>query len=100
MVLHAMFLATQTSIDAGAWLIASQKISRKPASYRETFDILADSGVIDPELGSSLADLASLWNVIVHQYSNLDLEEIWQVLVHERSYLEKFIEVLVQNQIK
>ena len=59
MVLHAMFLAIQTSIDAGAWLIASQKISRKPASYRETFEILAD--------------LASLRNVIVHQYSRKEL---------------------------
>jgi len=97
MVLHAMFLAIQATIDGGAWLLSSNKIPKKPASYRETFEILAISGVIDPELGSTLADLASLRNVIIHQYSVLDLEEIWQVLVHERCFLERFLEVLVKS---
>lgn len=65
MVLHAMFLSIQAAINAGAWLIASQKIPIKPASYREIFEILTKEGIIDSDTGSALSDLASLRNVII-----------------------------------
>ncbi|MFH0966939.1 MAG: HepT-like ribonuclease domain-containing protein, partial [Methanobacteriota archaeon] len=65
MVLHAIFLAIQSSLDAAAWLLSYHKIPKKPGTYRETFEILAEYRIIDPDLGSALADLASLRNIII-----------------------------------
>nr|WP_319540058.1 DUF86 domain-containing protein [uncultured Methanospirillum sp.] len=97
MVLHAMFLAIQAGIDAGAWLIATRKIPVKPSSYRETFEILEKYGVLEPDLSSALAALSSFRNVLIHQYSILDLEETWEVLIHEREYLNRFVDILVRS---
>jgi len=96
MILHAMFLAIQTAIDAGAELIASSKIPKRPESYRETFEILGEHGILTPEHSGSLGELASFRNVLIHLYSKLDLEEVYHVLQEDNKPLEEFLDVLIQ----
>ena len=57
MVLHAMLVSVQSSIDIATEIIAMKGL-RRPQSYRDTFGILAEEGILSPELARPLADLA------------------------------------------
>ena len=61
MVLHAMLVATQSSIDISNHLIAENKL-KKPFTYREAFEILNESGLISLPLSESMSVLAGFRN--------------------------------------
>lgn len=96
MVLHAMLVAIQATIDIANHLIAERSL-RKPSTYRESFEILSDEGVIPTELANSLSDLAGFRNVLVHIYWGLDLDEVHGVLVSELKNLREFRERAVEE---
>ena len=70
MILHAMLVSIQAAIDISSHLI-SQNGLKRPATYRETFDLLAQAGMISEELAAELSDLAGFRNVLVHVYWDL-----------------------------
>ncbi len=79
MVLHALLVSIQASIDIANHLVAASS-SRRPETYRESFVILCDEGLIPEDLGVRLSDLAGFRNVLVHLYCRLDLDEVYGVL--------------------
>lgn len=79
MVLHALLVSIQASIDIANHLIAASS-SRRPETYRESFAILCDEGLIPEDLGTQLSDLAGFRNVLVHLYCRLNLDEVYGVL--------------------
>ena len=89
MVLHGMLVSIQAAIDIASHLIAEKGLS-KPATYRESFEILGKSGVIQEGLASELSDLAGFRNVLVHVYWGLDLEEVYGVLQNDLRVLRAF----------
>jgi uncharacterized protein YutE (UPF0331/DUF86 family) len=64
MVLHAMLVSIQAAIDIASHLI-SQNGLKRPASYRETFQLLGQAGIIAEDLADGLSDLAGFRNVLV-----------------------------------
>lgn len=76
MVLHALLVSIQASIDIANHLI-SEKSLRKLANYRETFNILGDAGLISDDLAAKLSDLAGFRNVLVHIYLGLDMDAVY-----------------------
>ena len=95
MVLHAMLLSIQASIDIANQLIAQRGL-RTPATYRETFEILSEAAVLPTELGEELADLAGFRNVLVHLYWRLDLHRAHQILQQGLAPLRQFQETIRQ----
>lgn len=89
MVLHAMLVAIQSSIDVANHLIAEKNL-RKPSTYREAFEILAEENVISVELADELADLAGFRNMLVHIYWRLDMDVIHEILQRDHRHLEAF----------
>lgn len=98
MVLHAVLISIQASIDIANHLIAERKL-RKPSTYRETFEILSENNIIHPELSMKLADLAGFRNIITHIYWQLDLEEVYSVLQNEFMSLKEF-EKIIKNLVQ
>lgn len=90
MVLHAMLVSIQSSIDIAAYIIA-QKGFEKPSTYRETFEILGREKIIKRELADELSDLAGFRNVLVHIYWGLNLDEVYDVLQNDLGTLREFI---------
>ncbi|MDP3103723.1 MAG: DUF86 domain-containing protein [Candidatus Methanoperedens sp.] len=90
MVLHAMLVSIQSSIDIAAYIIA-QKGFEKPSTYRETFEILGRENIIKRELADELSDLAGFRNVLVHIYWGLNLDEVYDVLQNDLGTLREFI---------
>lgn len=82
MVLHALLVAIQSSIDLAQHLIAENKLIR-PDTYRQAFEILKEAGLLEGGLAERLEDLAGFRNVLVHVYANLDLKRVHQILIGE-----------------
>ena len=89
MVLHAMLVAIQASIDIANHLVVEYGL-RKPSTYRESFEALSEGGYLLPGLANDLADLAGFRNVLVHIYWQLNLEEAFEILRNDLKHLKKF----------
>ena len=93
MVLHALLVSIQASIDIANHIIAERSL-QKPSTYRETFEILSKEGIISSELGDSLSDLAGFRNVLVHIYWRVNFEQVYRVLQEDLSPLKEFKKVI------
>ncbi|MCD6257722.1 DUF86 domain-containing protein [Candidatus Aerophobetes bacterium] len=93
MVLHALLVSIQASIDIANHIIAEKSL-QKPSTYRETFEILSKEGIISSELGDSLSDLAGFRNVLVHIYWRVNFEQVHRVLQEDLSPLKEFKKVI------
>jgi len=89
MVLHALLVSIQASIDIANHLIAASS-SRRPETYRESFAILCDEGLIPEDLGAQLSDLAGFRNVLVHLYCRLNLDEVYGVLQDDLPVVNRY----------
>ena len=89
MVLHALLVNIQASIDIANHLVAASS-SRRPETYRESFTILCDEGLIPEDLGAQLSDLAGCRNVLVHLYCRLDLDEVYGVLQDDLPVVNRY----------
>ncbi len=71
--------------------IASSVLGRAPATGRESFDLLAESGVITVELAQRLKPSVGLRNVLVHLYADIDVEivadSVAEILEHYGEYV-------------
>jgi uncharacterized protein YutE (UPF0331/DUF86 family) len=63
-----------------------------PASYAESFELLARHGVFDAELSRSMTAAAGLRNRIAHSYASLDADRFWRELPAGLDALEAFVE--------
>lgn len=90
MVLHAMLVSIQSSIDIAAYIIA-QNGFEKPSTYRETFEILGREKILKRELADELSDLAGFRNVLVHIYWGLNFDEVFGVLQNDLGTLKEFM---------
>ena len=93
MVLHAMLVSIQSAIDISSHLIAESGLKR-PASYRETFELLDQAGIIPRELADELSDLAGFRNVLVHIYWDLDMHEIYSILQNDLKTLRSYRDIV------
>ncbi len=80
-VQEAMHLALHLASDEG-WTLAS--------TYREAFAVLAQQGIIDHELATTLSGTAQLRNRIAHGYGTVDVARIWSELPAGITALERF----------
>lgn len=96
MVFHAMMVAIQSAIDVATDIIAEERF-QKPATYRETFEILGKNGILPAPLVRELSALAGFRNVLVHIYWDLDLEQVYEVLQRDLGFLEDFSEVIREH---
>lgn len=93
MALHALLVSIQTAIDIANHLIAERGL-RRPSTYRESFEILSNEGIVPSKLGDELADLAGFRNVLVHIYWKLNLEEVYGVLKNDLKTIKEFSDII------
>jgi uncharacterized protein YutE (UPF0331/DUF86 family) len=54
--------------------VVAARTGAAPATYRESFGLLAQSGFLEQRLAERLAPSAGLRNVLTHEYVEVDLE--------------------------
>ena len=90
-----MLVAIQEAIDV-AFHVSADEGFGIPASYAESFDLLARNGVIDAALATRLARAASLRNRIAHGYAQIDFDRLWDELPDGLDTLERYATALMQ----
>ena len=71
--------AVQISVDIGAHLIAGMDVL-PPDTMGKTFDLLAQEGVLNNELASSLKKAVGFRNIAVHNYENINWEIVHSIV--------------------
>ncbi|OYT42548.1 MAG: hypothetical protein B6U86_00050 [Candidatus Altiarchaeales archaeon ex4484_43] len=56
----------------------------------EMFTILAEEGLIDADLSSNLADMASFGNLLVHRYGEADNERVLEIIKSDLGDIREF----------
>lgn len=72
-------LAIQSAIDIAMHLIA-ERSAATPDDYASAFSLLADAGLVDPQLAARLRLAVGLRNILVHGYLDVDPEQLWSHL--------------------
>jgi len=81
--------AAEQVIDLANHVIKKRKLGL-PKESRESFDILATSGVIPRELAGKLKGMVGFRNILVHQYEDLDVKIMVDVIEHHLDDLVVF----------
>jgi len=91
MVLHAMLVSIQSSIDIATEIIA-MKGFRRPQSYRDTFGILADEGILSLELARPLSALPAFVEYPCPSLpAHPDLAQVYGILQRDLPLLKEFL---------
>ena len=86
---RTLHIAIEAVIDIAQHLIADEGW-READSYRDTFIVLQECGVISDELLSKLIKMAAFRNLLVHYYEKIDDEIIFGVLKKNLKDFEDF----------
>lgn len=70
-------VAARCAIDIGQHILASLGAA-SPDSYRQVFLLLAQEGVVPPELAQRLAAMARFRNILAHGYVIIDPRRVYQ----------------------
>ena len=66
----------RTPVYPLAEMLIKHKKLRIPQSYQETFDILGESGILEPEFAFAFAKIAGFRNFLAHDYEDVVAEAI------------------------
>lgn len=92
MVLFAVYRVSQNLIDLANLIVADRGLG-VPQSYRDTFRLLAEAGILDMNLSPQLEGWAGLRNVIAHIYRKLDLDDVHRAFTSELAPVRSFLDV-------
>ncbi len=85
--------AVQISVDIGAHLIAGMEVS-PPDTMGQTFDLLAQEGVMSNELASSLKKAVGFRNVAVHSYESINWDIVHSIVKYHLADFSEFAKIV------
>jgi len=85
--------AVQISVDIGTHLIAGMEVP-PPDTMGQTFDLLAQEGVLDIELASSLKKAVGFRNIAVHNYESINWSIVHSIVKYHLADFSEFAKVV------
>jgi uncharacterized protein YutE (UPF0331/DUF86 family) len=76
---HLFQVSVECCLDVSNHIIASERF-RAPKSYAESFEILAEQGIIPKSFVAILRQMVQFRNRLVHLYWEVDAEIIYEIL--------------------
>ncbi|HVG83563.1 MAG TPA: DUF86 domain-containing protein [Vicinamibacterales bacterium] len=86
---RTLHLAIETCMDVADHIVADRRL-RVPETGAESFEILADAGLLPAPLGTALASMVGFRNVLVHDYTRIDPAIVVRVLSSDLADVERF----------
>ena len=81
-------LAIECVLDIGNHIISDRNL-RKPGTYGEIFEILAENNIISTKLLTELEGMAAFRNILVHDYVRLDRDRIYELIQTRLKFIEQ-----------
>ena len=88
--------AVQISVDIGAHLIAGME-TPPPDTMGQTFDLLAQEGVLNVELASSLKKAVGFRNIAVHSYESINWSIVHSIVKYHLADFTEFAKVVAMR---
>lgn len=88
-VKYRFIVAIEVCIDIGRHVVASEGL-RAPLDYADGFAVLADAGLLDPDIAAELGDTARFRNLLVHGYARVDDTRVVEILADRVDDLAAF----------
>ena len=90
-MLHYLYLMADTCIVLAEMTIKKKNL-RTPQSYSEAFDILGDSGILDPEFAYDFAKIAGFRNFLSHDYEMIESKIVCNQILAKIPDIKIFLE--------
>lgn len=87
--------AVQLCVDIGAHILSGAD-NVAPATMGETFDRLAELGVIDSELMAQMKRAVGFRNVAVHGYDKIDYAIVFRIIHHNLDDFKRYAQAVVK----
>jgi uncharacterized protein YutE (UPF0331/DUF86 family) len=88
--------AVQISVDIGAHLIAGMEV-QPPDTMGQTFDLLAQEGILNKELASSLKKAVGFRNIAVHNYESINWEIVHSIVKFHLADFSEFAKIVTMR---
>jgi uncharacterized protein YutE (UPF0331/DUF86 family) len=88
--------ACEQAIDMANHVVRLRKLGL-PQQSRDSFVLLAQGGIISPELSRKLQGMVGFRNTLVHQYRQLDLGLVEEVITRHLDDLLLFSDILLKE---
>ena len=88
-------VAVQAVLDICNHVVADMKLE-VPDEEKQAFQILASHKFISPALAKTLAAMAGMRNVLVHEYLEVDRERVYAILTTNLDDFEKLIVAILK----
>jgi uncharacterized protein YutE (UPF0331/DUF86 family) len=85
--------AVQISVDIGAHLIAGMDV-QPPDTMGQTFDLLAQAGVLNDDLASHLKKAVGFRNIAIHNYENINWDIVHSIVKYHLVDFSEFAKVV------
>jgi uncharacterized protein YutE (UPF0331/DUF86 family) len=87
---RTLHIIIEACIDIAQHIISDEGL-REPASYRDTFLVLAENGILKEEDVDKFEKIASFRNLIVHYYERIDDSIVYGIFKNNLSDFELYI---------
>ncbi len=88
--------AVQISVDIGAHLIAGMD-APPPDTMGQTFDLLAQEGILNKELANRLKKAVGFRNIAVHNYEAINWEIVHSIAKHHLADFSEFAKAIAMT---
>jgi uncharacterized protein YutE (UPF0331/DUF86 family) len=86
--------AVQICVDIGAHIIAGLEIP-PPGTMGETFDLLAQEGVLSKELATNLKKAVGFRNIAIHNYETINWHIVYSIVKNHLEDFNAFAKIVV-----
>lgn len=87
--------ASETAIDAAMHLVRVRKLGL-PQESRDAFRMLAQAGILLPELSVQLQKMVGFRNIAIHNYAQLDLNIVRSIVEQRLGDFREFARLLIR----
>lgn len=92
---RTLHLTIEACMELADHIVADRRL-RVPDTGGATFEILAEAGVVPPDLGKTLARMVGFRNILVHDYTRLDPAIVLRALHTDLVDIERFRDAVLR----
>ncbi|GGY06357.1 hypothetical protein GCM10007160_37310 [Litchfieldella qijiaojingensis] len=89
--------AVQICVDIAAHWIAEHGDVTAPVTMGQTFDVLAQAGIISPQLATNMRKSVGFRNIVVHNYENVNWDMVFSICKNRLDDFRQFAEVFIEK---
>jgi uncharacterized protein YutE (UPF0331/DUF86 family) len=89
-------ISIECCLDVANHIIASEHL-RAPRDYADSFAVIEEEGLIPPELGQRLRQMAKFRNRLVHLYGEIDDAYVYEFINEDLKDIEEFKSIIIKQ---